>query len=282
MLILVTSGLLNSSGFGLDLLPSGAHLLTVELPSAGQPYKPSGGTLSLDKADRKTQQADGAEDAGHRISPSSREKGMGALETVQPYSAVAPCATEATLLAAMAVPLVESADVLLLPLMHQNVTWQGQVSVRPTTRPTCELLYLETSKEAVQDEKALAEDDTANTLSINSEGAIQSLHRDTPVDCCRVQLPEDVMQLLRAVKHLVPAHGKQEATGNTLPLPRSDQNNDPQEESVHPVRLRRLPHIIILLQVSFLGMLVLLCGVAGFPDASCFLGSGSKHRGWYL
>ncbi|KAL8275798.1 hypothetical protein Esti_000361 [Eimeria stiedai] len=223
----------SSIGMGLDVLPSGAYLFTVESPGIrgscneeGKEADEEARTIANPWEKQQPRDSLGGVSPDDESSDSQRN-GAGATKA----SLGLPCATEAALLASLAAPVVEAADMLLLPLVYQGV---AGVAYRPSAqqeRPFGELLYLQ---EAAED---AAERTRGNSSSVGEAGKLVGEAGQGPV----LRLPEGVLMLLRSMKHLTQQHARQRAaSAGGLQESRKESGASP------AARPTRFPHIVLL------------------------------------
>lgn len=262
------------SGIGLDRLPSGAVLLTVELPAVGHGGMPeyplqaessSRSTPNRSVAEAETKAArkpSGLQDPGNKPEGvPSKTFSVSAVDEGSSGSTGAPKLptdgalrpAEAAMIPAIAAPLVEAADILLVPLLHHGGTAAQPYPDNQKTRRFGELLFLEAPMEAnARDSSEPNSGRSSSSASSMKTGQQLSSPLAAPVDR-RVRLPEDVVQLFRAMKHLMHPHAVQEAPGDTAVQARTYQRNRETQQALQTPVPRHLPHIVLLVGVWDLG-----------------------------
>lgn len=248
------------SGIGLDLLQGGPLLLTLELPSAGGlSVEPAGSTpvetnagaaVKAPQAQAIDKTSGGVlrEDAVKSETDETKEARTHSAHDVPPTTN----ATEAALITAVAMPLVEAADVLLVPLLYPGALSALRIPVNLPGKQCAELLCLGSAK--VAGEGGSLEPDSGIADSTSSGGTHETCLQSSPIPtatgrCCR--LPEGVVQLLRAMRQLVNAQTVQGVAGN-MEVHRSTRSHGGKKQHVLqvPRPRRRLPHLVLLLGVS--------------------------------
>ncbi|KAL8429830.1 hypothetical protein ACSSS7_006278 [Eimeria intestinalis] len=223
------------SGMGLDVLPSGAYLLTVEsagykVPSNDESKEADADAKTIEETSGKQQSRDRRGAASPNAESSFFGRGGGGAAKA---SVGSPCATEAALIASLAAPVLEAADVLLLPLVYQGVVG-GVAPPHPLhqARPVSELLY---SQEAAE---TAAETSPGISGSVGEAGDLEAEARQAPVVC----LPEGVLMLLRSMKQLTQQHAAQRAAAAG-----GLQGSRTASGALMALSKTRLPHIVLLL-----------------------------------
>ncbi|KAL8439914.1 hypothetical protein Efla_004839 [Eimeria flavescens] len=236
---------------GLEVLPSGAFLLTVESPCGEDLYAVRSKTTEAEtktlegKTDAQgAARADGG--VASRDSKASSGEKMGA--SAGP-SLVMPCATEATVLASLAGTVMASADVLLLPLLYQNVV---SAPYRPFIQPLRqlgELFFMDTSSKAAADAGgdvgATAAKASSRTSSARPEEP-STVNKVATEE--RISLPQDVVQLLRAMRRARRLRLVQQAAADNTKRA-TGQPNMHMERGAGQAQAKsqsRIPHIVLL------------------------------------
>ncbi|KAL8454926.1 hypothetical protein Emag_001292 [Eimeria magna] len=221
------------SGMGLDVLPSGAYLFTVESPGCRRlcddDKEANEEATATGNTGRKKRLSDfrggvSSNDGGSAYERNGSGAGKASLDM--------PCATEAAVLASLAAPVVEAADVLLLPLVYQGVAGVDHPSPSQPPRPFGELLYL-------QEATGTAAETTPGISS--SAGAAEELEGEAGQDPA-VCLPEGVRMLLRSMKHLTQQHAGQDAASAS-----GLKGSGKYSGALPAARPTRLPHLVLLL-----------------------------------
>ncbi|KAL8453139.1 hypothetical protein Emed_001009 [Eimeria media] len=223
---------------GLDVLPSGACLFTVESPGCrilrdDEDKEAQKEAKTNENTWGKQRQRDSRNDSSTDGSSASERDGGGAGKA----SLDMPCATEAAVLASLAAPVVEAADVLLLPLVYQGVAGVAHPSPPDPAKSFGELLYLQEATDTA--------DETTADIS-NSAGEAEEVERQTgqaPVVC----LPEGVQMLLRSMRHLT----QQEDAGKEAENAGGLKESVKQKGTLSDSRPTRLPHIVLLFGEPF-------------------------------
>ncbi|CDJ36056.1 uncharacterized protein EMH_0029350 [Eimeria mitis] len=241
-----------STNIGLEKLRSGAVLLTLELPSAvhdrgnDRLSNSEHGTVSA----RYTQEPR-ASDAAPAGNPVAGYRTTAAKKEASDYTdplgdlSESVCAlTEAAMVRAIALTLVEAADVLVVPLSYDGLVSVPRSHDHWKGNEYGELLCL----------GGITPGEEGGPTATRDNGRVRQecqppLRTEPKPAHAHVRLPEDVLQLLQAMRQLINAEIFQEEASSSTRQSRIRPNKSTGPVSLGTNRPRRLPLFVIALEV---------------------------------
>ncbi|CDI75033.1 hypothetical protein, conserved [Eimeria praecox] len=241
--------LCTATNIGLEKLRSGAVLLTVELPSAVHCQVNEG----VSKAERgiasarytQEQRAAGSPSAGsplagYRITSA---KGEERAEPPGDLSGDARALTEAAMIQAVAHTLVEAADILVLPLLNGELVSTSRPHDIRGGHEFGELICVGSTGRGTEGSL-----ETKTDTSLARGKSQPSLQTEQQPMNAQVRLPEDVSQLLQAMKQLINKEARQEGASSLATQSRIHPSTSRRSLSPGAKRPPRLPLIVVALE----------------------------------
>lgn len=252
----------SSAVTGLEVLPFGAVLLTLELPAAAHEglsaeiYQPSpeSNTFATESKQKtairplKVDDADsGVRDAASTGTAISVARGdpEGQVEVSRTVGDGLHLSREAAIVEAAAKFLVEAADVLVVSLLHSGLAGVPQRPDGGQATPFAKFLGAGAGTEEIRLESADPKPASSSRSEVSSKEGDESSRPVETVSSLCVRLPEEVVQLLRAMQRLSSTQVRQESASDSQT--RWRLHSSKKQQTGRASRRRPLPHVVLLL-----------------------------------
>lgn len=236
---------------GLERLGSSAVLLTLELPSTVNDQEKDG-VSTVEREDTSTRynqelrssEGPSAENSVADSRMVTTREGNGSTDNLGYASESMNALTEAAMIEAVAHTLVEAADILVIPLLSNGLDCTSRLNDSLEDHEFGELLCM---GNAARGTEGRPHTELGNSQTGYSCGQLPRADIK-PVDD-RVLLPEDVLQLLQAMRQLVNDDGYHGGTSISTRQPCIQPNAPKRLPCPGATRHRRLPFVVIVLEV---------------------------------
>lgn len=248
------------SGIGLDRLPAGAVLLTLEVPSSiGSGQWKHAKEEGKKGDDPNTSQKNKAEALFHGLSATEGPSGNSSTEDLPLATAARKETSDGTEVSrassknmdaltgghftqAVALAAIEAADVLLIPLLHEGKLYKPRSHDSEGVRPFGEFLCLGDARAVAGED----EDMTAVPRQTSHSIRPSSVDKTEPANR-QACLPEHISKLLYAMRQQLEENRvRRNGEGGQLSTHPRDSSHQLALEAGRP---RRLPRVVILVEV---------------------------------